>query len=206
MVGGSSSTVMLVLTLQVGEVTMNKLIDVPGIIVNLVLRHGKWIDLPVNGISRYTTSEAETCWAVVIFINIRRQKKNPLTPTYRCCGSGHESVKRWQGWLHNLLGVIKTLISNDISVIRTARLPHSWGVVNATIRIVQYVRSHGVASEWQKEVMNKNQGLKVLEGWRNWCFVGIFIHYSRRQRVGTKESRVFNNSLSEVYPRYVIPN
>ena len=61
MVGASSSTIMLVLTLQVGEVTMNKLIDVPGIIVNLVLRHGKWIDLPVNGISRYTTSEAETC-------------------------------------------------------------------------------------------------------------------------------------------------
>ena len=61
MVGAPSSTVMLVLTLQVGKVTMNKLIDVPGIIVNLVLRHEKWIDLPVNGISRYTTSEAETC-------------------------------------------------------------------------------------------------------------------------------------------------
>ena len=41
MVGAPSSTVMLVLTLQVGKVTMNKLIDVPGIIVNLVLRHGK---------------------------------------------------------------------------------------------------------------------------------------------------------------------
>ena len=61
MVGAPPSTVILVLTLKVGKVTMNKLIDVPEIIVNLVLRHGKWIDLPVNGISRYTTSEAETC-------------------------------------------------------------------------------------------------------------------------------------------------
>ena len=61
MVGAPSSTVMLVLTLQVGKVTMNRLIDVPGIIVNLVLRHGKWIDLPVNGISKDTSSEAETC-------------------------------------------------------------------------------------------------------------------------------------------------
>lgn len=61
MVGAPPSTVILVLTLKVGKVTMNKLIDVPEIIVNLVLRHGKWIDLPVNGISKDTSSEAETC-------------------------------------------------------------------------------------------------------------------------------------------------
>lgn len=36
-VGASSSTVMLVLTIQVGKVTMNKLIDVPRIIISLVL-------------------------------------------------------------------------------------------------------------------------------------------------------------------------
>lgn len=96
MVGVSLSSVILVLTGQSGKVIIKRLIDIPIVIINALLKSILEMEAPINGICINTPSEVVARWAAIM-IDLRMKiacQRHLSSLTDQCYKRGPKSVKR----------------------------------------------------------------------------------------------------------------